>query len=91
MLGKIDVVMGSFSKTFASNGGFVACKNRAVKEYLRFFSSPATFSNAMSPMQAACVLKAFEIIDSAEGKARREMLMNNVLTQGVLARCVWWR
>jgi glycine C-acetyltransferase len=79
MLGKIDIVMGSFSKTFASNGGFVACKNRAVKEYLRFFSSPATFSNAMSPMQAACVLKAFEIIDSAEGKARREMLMNNVL------------
>jgi glycine C-acetyltransferase len=70
MLGKIDIVMGSFSKTFASNGGFVACKNRAVKEYLRFFSSPATFSNAMSPMQAACVLKAFEIIDSAADAAR---------------------
>ena len=26
MLGKVDVVMGSFSKTFGSNGGFVACK-----------------------------------------------------------------
>ena len=63
MLGKIDIVMGSFSKTFASNGGFVACKNRAVKEYLRFYSSPATFSNALSPMQAATVLKAFEIVD----------------------------
>jgi hypothetical protein len=34
MLGKIDIVMGSFSKTFASNGGFVACRSRAVKEYL---------------------------------------------------------
>src|ERR1700738_4906083 len=44
MLGKIDIVMGSFSKTFASNGGFVACKSRAVKEYLRFYSAPATFS-----------------------------------------------
>jgi glycine C-acetyltransferase len=79
MLGKIDIIMGSFSKTFASNGGFVACKNRAVKEYLRFYSSPATFSNALSPMQAATVLKAFEIIDSPEGKKRREMMMANVV------------
>ncbi len=30
MLGKVDIVMGSFSKTFASNGGFVACKSRAL-------------------------------------------------------------
>src|SRR5579872_4145897 len=79
MLGKIDLVMGSFSKTFASNGGFVACKTRAVKEYLRFYSSPATFSNALSPMQAATVLKAFEIIDSPEGRTRREALLANIL------------
>ncbi len=79
MLGKVDLVMGSFSKTFASNGGFVACKKREIKEYLRFYSTPATFSNAMSPVNAAIVLKAFEIIDSAEGKLLREALMRNVL------------
>jgi len=79
MLGKTDLVMGSFSKTFASNGGFVACKSRAVKEYLRFYSAPATFSNALSPAQAATVLKAFEIVDSAEGRALRAALMANVL------------
>src|ERR1700692_3571944 len=79
MLGKIDLVMGSFSKTFASNGGFVACKSRAVKEYLRFFSAPATFSNALSPVQAATILKAFEIVDSAEGRTLRAALMANVL------------
>ena len=32
VLGKIDIVMGSFSKTFASNGGFVSCNSLAVKE-----------------------------------------------------------
>jgi glycine C-acetyltransferase len=80
MLGKVDLVMGSFSKTFASNGGFVACKSREVKEYLRYFSSPATFSNALSPVQATVVLKAFEIVDSAEGAALRARLMNNVLS-----------
>ena len=80
MLGKIDIVMGSFSKTFASNGGFVACKSRAVKEYLRFYSAPATFSNALSPVQAATILKAFEIVDSLEGRLQRLALMANVLT-----------
>ena len=79
MLGKVDLVMGSFSKTFASNGGFVACNSRAVKEYLRFYSAPTTFSNALSPVQAATVLKAFDIVESAEGQARRDALMKNVL------------
>src|ERR1700736_1907841 len=80
MLGKIDIVMGSFSKTFASNGGFVACKSRAVKEYLRFYSAPATFSNALSPVQAATILKAFEIVDSVEGRVQRLALTANVLS-----------
>ena len=47
MLGKVDLVMGSFSKTFASNGGFVASHSRQVKEYLRFYSPTTTFSNAL--------------------------------------------
>jgi 7-keto-8-aminopelargonate synthetase-like enzyme len=80
MLGKIDLVMGSFSKTFGSNGGFVACGSRAIKEYLRFYSPPCTFSNALSPVQAAIVMKAFEIIDSAEGRSLRTALMNNILS-----------
>jgi 7-keto-8-aminopelargonate synthetase-like enzyme len=78
MLGKIDVVMGSFSKTFASNGGFVASKSRSVKEYLRFYSAPATFSNALSPVQAATVLKAFDIVDSPDGRMLRLKLLANV-------------
>jgi 7-keto-8-aminopelargonate synthetase-like enzyme len=79
MLGKIDVIMGSFSKTFASNGGFVACRTRAVQEYLRFYSAPATFSNALSPAQAATVLRAFDIVDSIEGRVLRLELLANVM------------
>jgi 7-keto-8-aminopelargonate synthetase-like enzyme len=80
MLGKVDVVMGSFSKTFGSNGGFVACKSRAAKEYLRYYSAPATFSNALSPVQAATVLKAFDIVESIEGRVLRLALMANILS-----------
>ena len=80
MLGEVDLVMGSFSKTFASNGGFVACRTRAVKEYLRYFATPGTFSNALSPMQAAVVGKAFDIIASDEGKTLRQSLMGNIVS-----------
>lgn len=79
MLGKIDIVMGSFSKTFASNGGFVACNSPAVRQYLKFFGCSATFSNALSPVQAASVAKAFEIVKSNEGRALRRQLMERVL------------
>ena len=77
MLGKVDLVMGSFSKTFASNGGFVAGHSRSLKEYLRFYSPSTTFSNALSPAQAAIVLKAFEIVDSEEGRKLRAAMMGN--------------
>jgi glycine C-acetyltransferase len=79
MLGKVDIVMGSFSKTFASNGGFVSCKSEAVKQYLKFYGCSGTFSNALSPVQAATVTKAFEIIQSDRGLALRHQMMDRVL------------
>lgn len=78
MLGHVDLVMGSFSKTFASNGGFVAMRDRAVKEYIRYYNVAGTFSNALSPVQSAVVTKALDIIQSAEGAALRKKLMFNV-------------
>ncbi|HEV2551172.1 MAG TPA: aminotransferase class I/II-fold pyridoxal phosphate-dependent enzyme [Stellaceae bacterium] len=79
MLGKIDIVMGSFSKTFGSNGGFVSCNSPAVRQYLKFYGCSATFSNTLSPVQAATVIKAFEIVQSERGRWLREQLMNRVL------------
>lgn len=79
MMDDVDIMVGSFSKTFASNGGFIAVKTRAAAEYLKYYSATQTFSNAMSPVQAATVMKAFEIVASPEGRLRRERLMNNIL------------
>lgn len=78
MTGKIDIVMGSFSKTFGSNGGFVSCNSMAVKQYLKYYGSTATFSNAMSPVQAATVTKAFEIVQSEKGEQLRTLLMSRI-------------
>lgn len=75
-----DVLIGSFSKTFASNGGFVAVRNKSTAEYLKYYSATHTFSNALSPVQAAAVLKALEIVTGAEGRERRARLMSNILS-----------
>jgi glycine C-acetyltransferase len=77
MMGKVDVVMGSFSKTFAANGGFVACNEPGLKLAIRFQCGPHTYTNAISPIQAAVVLKVLDIIQSTEGQRRRESLLSN--------------
>lgn len=79
LTGEIDILMGSFSKTFASNGGFVACNNPALKLALRYNCGPLTFTNALSPVQCAIVLACLEVIASDEGRERRENLMKNIL------------
>jgi glycine C-acetyltransferase len=79
MLGKVDLVMGAFSKTFASNGGFVACASRAVKRQLQLFAGPHLFSNALSPLQAGCVLAALRIVAGSEGDVLREALLGNAV------------
>jgi 7-keto-8-aminopelargonate synthetase-like enzyme len=74
-----DIIIGSFSKTFASNGGFVGVKTQAAAEYLKYYSATHTFSNALSPVQAATVLTAMDIVRSEEGVQLRRKLMDNIL------------
>lgn len=78
MLGDIDIVVGAFSKTFASNGGFVATRHAGVRAYVEAYGGPHMFSNAMSPLQVATVRESLRIVRSAEGDARRASLMASV-------------
>ncbi|HZF67599.1 MAG TPA: aminotransferase class I/II-fold pyridoxal phosphate-dependent enzyme [Gemmatirosa sp.] len=78
MLGEIDIVMGAFSKTFASNGGFVATRHPGVRSYVEAYGGPLVFSNAMSPIQIATVRESLRIVRSPEGAARRAALLRNV-------------
>lgn len=77
MVGKVDIVLGAFSKTFASNGGFVASGSRSLKRQLQLFAGPHSFSSALSAAQAAVVLECLRIAGSDEGEALRADLMRN--------------
>ncbi len=80
MLGEIDIVMGAFSKTFGSNGGFVATRHEGVRRYVEAFGGPHAFSNSMSPVQIATVRESLRIVRSVEGDELREALMTAVYT-----------
>jgi 7-keto-8-aminopelargonate synthetase-like enzyme len=79
-LGKVDLVMGSFSKTFSSNGGFLATHDLSVKQFVGIYGGSHTYSNALSPVQAAVALEAMQIVRSSEGRRLRERSMDNILS-----------
>lgn len=79
MQGRIDIVLGSFSKTFAANGGFVACAQRPARRQLQLYAGPHMFSNALSPVQAAVVLESLRIVGSSEGDGLRADLLRNAV------------
>ncbi|HKP10543.1 MAG TPA: aminotransferase class I/II-fold pyridoxal phosphate-dependent enzyme [Blastocatellia bacterium] len=60
--GDVDVVMGTFSKSFASIGGFIAAR-REVIEFIKHHSRAFVYSASLAPANAAAVLKAIEIIE----------------------------
>lgn len=60
----IDLVMGTFSKSLASIGGFIAARDNLIIDFIKHNSRPMIFSASMAPASAATVLKTLEIIKS---------------------------
>lgn len=79
MAGRIDIVTGSFSSTFATNGGFVACAARAARRQMQMFGGPHMFSSALSPVQAAVAMASLGISTSAEGERLRADLLRSAV------------
>lgn len=71
---RVDLTMGTFSKSFASQGGFVAGK-REVIEYIKHLARALIFSASITPTSAAAVLAALDICESEP--ERRENLWRN--------------
>ncbi len=74
-LGLIDIITGTFSKSFGCVGGFVAASSKMI-EYLRYYADSNVFSAAITPQVTCSVLKALELIKTRP--EIREKLWNNV-------------
>jgi 7-keto-8-aminopelargonate synthetase-like enzyme len=58
---QVHLIMGTFSKSLASLGGFIASDAETI-DYLKHHSRPLIFSASMSPANAAAVLAALQIM-----------------------------
>lgn len=73
-LGQVDIITGTFSKSFGCVGGFVAASEKLI-QYLRYYADSNVFSAAMSPQLAASSLKALELIQTCH-EIRKKLWTN---------------
>jgi len=67
---EIDLVMGTFSKSLATVGGFVA-GDAVVVEHIKHEARSEIFSAAPPPASVAAALKALEIVESEPERRKR--------------------
>ena len=71
---EVDIIMGTYSKSLASIGGFIAGSEKVV-HYIKHFARPLIFSASPPPASVAAVSAALDIIDNEP--ERIEMLWKN--------------
>jgi 8-amino-7-oxononanoate synthase len=71
---RVDLVMGTFSKALASQGGFVAADNDTI-HFLKHNSRALIFSASPAPASVAAVIAALDIVQSEP--ERLQQLWNN--------------
>jgi 8-amino-7-oxononanoate synthase len=78
---KVDLIMGTFSKSLASLGGFIAADNSIIN-YLKHNSRSLMFSASMTPASAATVLAALEIMVSEPERIKHLWDITNYALKG---------
>jgi 8-amino-7-oxononanoate synthase len=71
---EVDVIMGTYSKSLASIGGFIAASEEII-HYIKHFARSLIFSASPPPASIASVSAAIDIIE--EEPERRERLWRN--------------
>lgn len=66
---KVDLIMGTFSKSLASLGGFIASDKETIN-FIKHNSRSLIFSASMTPASAASVLAAIDIMVSEPERIR---------------------
>lgn len=80
-----DLTMGTFSKTFASLGGFVVGEERVIN-YLKHQSPALIFSASPTPASVAAALAALDILETEPSRIDRLIRNANKMRQGFKAQ-----
>lgn len=78
-----DLIMGTFSKSLAAIGGFIA-SSRSVIEYLKHHSRPFVFSASAAPASVAAVLGALDVMEEEPERVARLWENARFMKQGLI-------
>ena len=82
---EVDVYMGTFSKSLASLGGYMAAEARVV-DYVRHASRPFIFSASIPPASCATALAALRHLEAHPELPRRLMALSDHFREALKAR-----
>ena len=85
VLEDVDIVMGTFSKSLASVGGFIAGE-KAVIDYLKHTARPFVFSASLPPASVAAVEAALQIMRKEPERRLRLLRIAQLLRDELRSR-----
>jgi len=85
LMDEVDVVMGTFSKSLASSGGFVAGEKDVI-EYIRHHSRPYIFNAAIPPSNTAAALAALNILKREPERVENLRKVAEYVRKGLIKR-----
>lgn len=77
----VDLIMGTFSKSFASLGGFIAT-DKEITNYLRHHSRSYIFTASITPASTAAALKALELMQTEPERQTQLWELTNYALDG---------
>jgi 8-amino-7-oxononanoate synthase len=77
-----DLIMGTFSKSFASLGGFVAGPAQVI-HYMKHHARSLIFSAAITPSSAAAALAALDVIETEPALRKRVLAIAQRVRTGL--------
>ena len=84
---KVDIIMGTFSKSLASLGGYMAADYKVI-DYVRHSSRPFMFCASIPPASAATALEALRVLEETPGLPKRLMELSMYMRRGLRERHV---
>jgi 8-amino-7-oxononanoate synthase len=85
VLDDVDIIMGTFSKSLASVGGFIA-GDRTVIDYLKHTARPFVFSASLPPASVAAVAAALQIMKKEPQRRLHLLRIANLLRDELRSR-----
>ncbi len=82
LVDKMDFIMGTFSKAFASIGGFIASDHEDILVYIKHQSKTLIFSAALPASNVATVLKCLDIVEAEPDRVQRLWDVTRKVRQG---------